>query len=99
MFSKTLNFAPNRRGIPGLLRQLPTRLAVHIGQKTEQERTRPQARLRPPEPARVPSEPRVELFAPHLNVYAGLHGHRSVLFVHNDYDQAVAVPMPPRHPM
>jgi hypothetical protein len=82
-----------------LLSQLPTGSAVHIGQQAEQERPSLATWLDPPEPRRDPGERRVEVFSPKAYVYAGLHGHRTVLFVHNDHDQAVAVRMPSQHPM
>jgi hypothetical protein len=59
-----------RRRVSGLLRHLPTRSGVHIGQQAEQKRTGPPARLHPAEPARDRHEPGVELGQPFLDSYA-----------------------------
>jgi hypothetical protein len=73
-----------RGTVTGLLTELPARPSVHIRQQSKQERPGPPARLYPPEPARDPSEGRVELLPPPINVYAGSHGHRAILSsVHN----------------
>lgn len=88
-----------RGRVSGLLGQLPTRPRVHIGQQSQQKRTNPPSRLNPSEPASDPRERRVEVFLPCVYVYSGIHGHRTVMLVHNDHDRAVAAPMPIQHPM
>jgi hypothetical protein len=82
-----------------LLSQLPTRPGVHIGQQAEQERPSLTTWLDPPEPTRDPGEDRVKVFPPQVYIYAGTNGTRTVVFVHNDHDQAVAASMPTQHPM
>jgi len=73
-----------RRTITSMFGQLPTRPSVHIRQQPEQERLGLPARLHPPEPTSDSGERRVELFPPPINVYAGSHGHRTILSsVHN----------------
>ncbi len=90
---------PVRRRVSSLLGQLPARPAVHIGQQAEQESPSLAAWLDAPEPRSDPGERRVEMSLPLVYVYAGPGGPRTVLFVHNDHDRAVAVRMPSQHPM
>jgi hypothetical protein len=60
---------PVRRGVSSLLSQLPTRTGIHIGQRAEQERPRPAARLDTTKLARNAGKRRVELLQPLLCVY------------------------------
>ena len=67
-----------RRGVTGLLRQLPTRAGIDIGEHPEQERAGLQPRLPALEPTRDPREPARELLNPPGNVYAGSRGRHAI---------------------
>jgi hypothetical protein len=69
---------PMRRGVSGLFGQLPTRPRVHIGQESKQIGAGLPARLDPPEPARDPGEPRVELGQPLLGRDAAPSGRHEI---------------------
>jgi hypothetical protein len=69
---------PMRCAVSGPLGQLPTGVSVQIRQQPEQEQPCLAAGLHPPEPARDPGEPRVELGQPTLGVYAVASGRHGV---------------------
>ena len=67
-----------RIGVPTLLRELPTRSCVHIGEHTQQERPGLQPWFPPAEPSSYPREPAVEFLNPPGNVYADGRGRHAI---------------------
>lgn len=68
-----------RAGTPSLLRQLPARLDLDVGQQAGHEHRRRPTRLNPPEPARERIEHPGQNPLPPSRVYAMARGHRQTV--------------------
>uniref|UniRef100_UPI003873A8DD hypothetical protein n=1 Tax=Micromonospora yasonensis TaxID=1128667 RepID=UPI003873A8DD len=70
--------SPARPGMPGLLRQLPTRLYLKIGQEPGHQRRSTPARLHPSEAAHETPEHPGHDPLPGTRIYAVACGHRQI---------------------